>query len=43
LTFGWDGMFKGQKMQPAVFAYMAYVLFDDGLVKLYKGDVTLMR
>ena len=40
---GWDGTFKGQLMQPAVFAFVAEVEFIDNEVYIYKGDVTLMR
>jgi hypothetical protein len=38
---GWDGKVKGQKAVPAVFVYYAEILFKDGEVVLYKGDVTL--
>ena len=41
--YGWDGFFKGEKMNPGVFTYWVEVLFIDGDVKLYKGDVTLLR
>jgi gliding motility-associated-like protein len=40
---GWDGRHRGRFMNPAVFVYVAEVEFIDGSVKLYKGDVTLMR
>lgn len=40
---GWDGTFKGQLMDPGVFAYYAEVEFIDGVVVLFEGDVTLMR
>ena len=40
---GWDGIFHGKMMNPAVFAYMAKVEFVDGVVELFKGDVTLMK
>ncbi|RMG84564.1 MAG: hypothetical protein D6714_07665 [Bacteroidetes bacterium] len=40
---GWDGTFNGQKMNPAVFAYVAEVAFIDGEVIVFKGDVTLVR
>ena len=42
-TIGWDGRFRGQKMQPAVFMYLAEVEFLDGRVLLYRGDVTLLK
>ncbi len=40
---GWDGMFKGDLMNPAVFVFYAEVAFLDGHVEVYKGDVSLMR
>lgn len=40
---GWDGIFKGKPMNPAVFAYYAEVEFIDGVKVLFKGDVTLLR
>ncbi len=40
---GWDGMFRGEKMQPDVFAFYAIVRFIDGVEILYEGDVTLFR
>ncbi|MFK7807052.1 MAG: SBBP repeat-containing protein [Saprospiraceae bacterium] len=42
-TFGWDGTFKGQFMNNGVFVYVAEILFIDGEVLLYSGDVTLLR
>lgn len=42
-VYGWDGSFRGQVMNPAVFAYVAEVEFSDGVVELYYGDVTLAR
>jgi gliding motility-associated-like protein len=41
--FSWDGRFRGDVMNPAVFVYVAEILFVDGHVEMYKGDVTLMR
>ncbi|MEL6866831.1 MAG: gliding motility-associated C-terminal domain-containing protein, partial [Bacteroidota bacterium] len=40
---GWDGRLKGELLRPGVFVYYAEIEFTDGLVELYKGDVTLMR
>jgi gliding motility-associated-like protein len=40
---GWDGRFKGEKMGSGVFAFFAEVAFIDGVVRLYEGDVTLVR
>lgn len=41
--FGWDGKFRGEYMNPAVFVWYAEVEFIDGTVKLLKGDLTLLR
>ena len=40
---GWDGTFRGELMNSAVFTYFAELEFVDGEVILFKGDVTLMR
>ncbi|MBL7827719.1 MAG: hypothetical protein JNJ57_13900, partial [Saprospiraceae bacterium] len=40
---GWDGKFKGESLSPAVFVYQAKVRFIDGVIILFKGDVTLVR
>ncbi|WP_020566705.1 T9SS type B sorting domain-containing protein [Neolewinella persica] len=40
---GWDGRLNGQPMNPAVFVYSATVLFVDGKVEVFKGDVVLIR
>ncbi|RME10024.1 MAG: hypothetical protein D6816_03775, partial [Bacteroidetes bacterium] len=42
-AYGWDGMHRGQMMDPAVFAWFAEVEFIDGRTEIFKGDVTLMR
>ncbi|MBK8566609.1 MAG: gliding motility-associated C-terminal domain-containing protein [Saprospiraceae bacterium] len=42
-AYGWDGRWRGQIMNPAVFAWFAEVEFKDGTVELFKGDVTLVR
>ncbi|MDF1864832.1 MAG: gliding motility-associated C-terminal domain-containing protein [Saprospiraceae bacterium] len=42
-NMGWNGVFNGKKMNPAVFAYLAEIEFIDGEIFLFKGDVTLMR
>ena len=41
--FGWNGTFKGKTLNPAVFVYFAEVEFVDGVVLMYKGDVTLIK
>jgi gliding motility-associated-like protein len=40
---GWNGRFKGQDMNPGVFAWFAEIVYEDGFVELLKGDVTLIR
>ena len=42
-NYGWDGIFRGKPMDPAVFAYRAVVLLSNGDERAYKGDVTLVR
>jgi gliding motility-associated-like protein len=42
-TIGWDGIYKGQPMNPGVYVWVVEIEFIDGVVELYKGDVTLMR
>ncbi|TAK36242.1 MAG: gliding motility-associated C-terminal domain-containing protein [Saprospiraceae bacterium] len=40
---GWDGTYRGDPLDPAVFTWFAEVVFIDGSKKLFKGDVTLVR
>ncbi len=40
---GWNGVFRGQAMNPAVFVYYTEILFADNQTKEYAGDVTLLR
>jgi gliding motility-associated-like protein len=40
---GWDGTFKGKPVQTGVYVYLAEVLFEDGAVLLYRGDITVAR
>ncbi len=42
-NFGWNGKFKGQSMNPAVFVFYAEILFADGRTEKFKGDFTLIR
>lgn len=38
---GWDGTFRGQPLNSGVYIYMVEVEFFDGLVEIFKGDVTI--
>jgi len=39
----WDGTYKGEALPPDVFTYFIEATFTNGDVKLYEGDVTLIR
>ncbi len=40
---GWDGKFKGQRVNPGVYVYLVIVeLIDNSQVK-YSGDITVIR
>ncbi|MBL4703137.1 MAG: gliding motility-associated C-terminal domain-containing protein [Flavobacteriales bacterium] len=43
LSAGWDGTFRGQKMNKAVFVYYLKGVFVDGQEFTDKGDITLIR
>ncbi len=40
---GWDGMFKGQEMNPGVYVYRFVISFVDKLSFQFSGDVTLVK
>ncbi|MBP6184837.1 MAG: gliding motility-associated C-terminal domain-containing protein [Saprospiraceae bacterium] len=40
---GWDGLFRGRMMDPGVYVYFFEVVFTDSSVRIFKGDVTLVR
>ncbi|KAA3634126.1 MAG: hypothetical protein DWQ02_11910, partial [Bacteroidetes bacterium] len=42
-TAGWDGTHKGKLLNAGVFIYLAEVEFIDGKIKVYSGEVLLMR
>lgn len=42
-SLGWDGLFKGQLVNPGVFAFFAEIEFIDNEVVLLEGDVTVVR
>ncbi|MBK8723515.1 MAG: gliding motility-associated C-terminal domain-containing protein [Saprospiraceae bacterium] len=41
-TLGWDGTFNGKKMNPGVYVFHAKIIFIDGTIRVFKGDVTLI-
>ncbi|MPR32039.1 gliding motility-associated C-terminal domain-containing protein [Salmonirosea aquatica] len=41
--FGWDGMYKGVKVEPGVYPYRAVVAYRTGTVNERHGVVTLIR
>jgi gliding motility-associated-like protein len=40
-TNGWDGTFREKPFNSGVFVYFAEIEFFDGVVEIYKGDVTI--
>jgi gliding motility-associated-like protein len=42
-SLGWDGWFKGEPVNPAVFVYTVSVQFADGDIINYSGDITLIK
>ncbi|MBK8556078.1 MAG: hypothetical protein IPL65_10090 [Lewinellaceae bacterium] len=40
---GWDGTFRGQALNPAVFVWQAVVVFIDGEEVLLSGDIMISR
>ncbi|MFZ4542715.1 MAG: T9SS type B sorting domain-containing protein [Saprospiraceae bacterium] len=42
-TIGWDGNFRGEPLNPAVFIWYAEILRVDGKKEIIKGDITLQR
>lgn len=40
---GWDGTFRGQKLNSGVFAWLIEVEYADGEVEVLKGSTTLIR
>jgi gliding motility-associated-like protein len=43
LTKGWDGTYKGESLQPAVFVYMIDATLESGQKLVKKGDITLIK
>jgi gliding motility-associated-like protein len=42
-NFGWDGTYKGKKLDPAVFAYYLKIICYNEVVYTKKGNITLIR
>jgi gliding motility-associated-like protein len=40
---GWDGTYNGQDVEQGVYVYLIEVLLGDGSVKVYHGDLTVVR
>ena len=41
-TAGWDGTFLGELVNNGVYVYIAEIVFEDGRVIIYKGDVSVV-
>jgi gliding motility-associated-like protein len=39
----WDGRFRGEDMLPGVYAYFLELQDKQGQIRVFKGDVTLVR
>jgi clan AA aspartic protease (TIGR02281 family) len=42
-NLGWDGTFKGEKLNSGVYSWFAEVEYKDGFKEIIRGHVTLMR
>ncbi len=40
---GWDGTYKGQKLNPDVYVYIIEILCDNNTTLPYKGNITLLK
>ncbi|RYE20155.1 MAG: PKD domain-containing protein [Sphingobacteriales bacterium] len=40
---GWDGNFRGQKLNPDVFVYVFEIVCDNNETLIFKGDIALIR
>ena len=40
--FGWDGTFRGKRMNAGVYVYKALIRFPDGFERLYRGETTIV-
>lgn len=42
-SLGWNGNYRGQAVNPAVYVWQAVVRFADGQSEVFSGDVTVLR
>lgn len=42
-SHAWDGTFRGQALNPNVYTYFAEIEFVDGVVEIFKGDVSIVK
>ena len=40
---GWDGTFKGKKLNPDVFVYTIDIMCENNTILNYKGNIALIR
>lgn len=40
---GWDGRYKNEIVNSAVYFYFIEIQFEDGFTKSYKGDITVLK
>ncbi len=40
---GWDGTFKGERLNPGVYVYRIEILYGDDLKETVFGDITIIR
>jgi gliding motility-associated-like protein len=42
-SFGWDGTFNGQAVNPGVYIYYIEIMDESGDISRFTGDITLIR
>ncbi len=42
-TYGWDGSFRGERLDTGVFTWFAEIEFVDGVNQMFEGDVILVK
>lgn len=40
---GWDGRYRGKKVNPGVYVYYVQITMIDGEAQIYKGDITVIE